>query len=87
MDDNVIEFPGEYYTRQKRSQEIVENMALNYVNFAEEQGFNVYDAQFIYDMAWVIKFTEVLVDNQLGLANRLSRIMTNLKSGDSGSKE
>ena len=51
MDDNVIEFPGEYYTRQKRSQEIVENMALNYVNFAEEQGFNVYDAQFIYDMA------------------------------------
>jgi hypothetical protein len=84
---NVVEFTGEYYTRQKKSQEIVDSIALNYVNYAEEQGFNIYDAQFIYDMAWVVKFTEALVDNQLGLANRLSKLMTNLKSGKSGSKE
>ena len=84
---NVIEFTGEYYTRQKRSQEFVDNIALNYVEYAQEQGFNIYDQQFVYDMAWIVKFTEVLVDNQLGLANRLSTLMTNLKSGKSGSKE
>ena len=84
---NVLEFTGEYYTRQKRSQEFVANIALNYVEFAQEQGFDIYDQQFVYDMAWIVKFTEVLVDNQLGLANRLSTLMTNLKSGKSGSKE
>tara|TARA_Y100000296_G_C5093972_1_gene216367 strand:- start:472 stop:732 length:261 start_codon:yes stop_codon:yes gene_type:complete len=84
---NVIEFTGEYYTRQKRSQEFVDNIALNYVEFLQEQGFNIYDQQCVYDMAWIVKFTEVLVDNQLGLANRLSTLMTNLKSGKSGSKE
>lgn len=84
---NIIEFTGEYYTRQKRSQEFVDNIALNYVEYAQEQGFDIYDQQFVYDMAWIVKFTEVLVDNQLGLANRLSTLMTNLKSGKSGSKE
>ena len=84
---NVLEFTGEYYTRQNRSQEFVGNIALNYVEFAQEQGFDIYDQQFVYDMAWIVKFTEVLVDNQLGLANRLSTLMTNLKSGKSGSKE
>ena len=84
---NVLEFTGEYYTRQKRSQEFVDNIALNYVEFAQEQGFDIYDQQFVYDMAWIVKFTEVLVDNQLGLANRLSTLMTNFKSGKSGSKE
>ena len=77
---NVLEFTGEYYTRQKRSQEFVDNIALNYVEFAQEQGFDIYDQQFVYDMAWIVKFTEVLVDNQLRLANRLSTLMTNLKS-------
>jgi hypothetical protein len=85
--DNIVEFPGEYYTRQKRSQKLVEDIALNYINYAEAEGLDIYDQQFIYDMAWIIKFTEVLVDNQLGLANRLSTIMTNLKSGKSGSKK
>ena len=84
---NVLEFTGEYYTRQKRSQEFVDNIALNYVEYAQEQGFDIYDQQFVYDMAWIVKFTEFLVDNQLGLANRLSTLMTNLKSGKSGSKE
>jgi hypothetical protein len=84
---NIIEFTGEYYTRQKRSQEFVDSIALNYVEFAEQEGFDIYDQQFVYDMAWIVKFTEVLVDNQLGFANRLSTLMTNLKSGKSGSKE
>ena len=84
---NIIEFTGEYYTRQKRSQEFVDSIALNYVEFAEQEGFDIYDQQFVYDMAWIVKFTEVLVDNQLGLANRLSTLMTQLKIRESGSKE
>ena len=84
---NVIEFTGEYYTRQKKSQDFVDKIALNYVEYMEAEGFDIYDHQFVYDMAWIVKFTEVLVDNQLGLANRLSTLMTNLKSGKSGSKD
>lgn len=84
---NIVEFTGEYYTRQKRAAEFVDNISINYVEFMEAQGFDIYDTQFVYDMAWVVKFTEALVDNQLGLANRLSKLMTNLKSGESGSKE
>ena len=48
---------------------------------------DVQNQQFMYDMAWVMKFTEVLVDNQLGVANRLSKYMESLKAGESGSKK
>ena len=48
---------------------------------------DVQNQQFMYDMAWVMKFTEVLVDNQLGVANRLAKYMESLKAGESGSKK
>jgi hypothetical protein len=34
-----------------------------------------------------MKFTEVLIDNQLGVANRLSKFMENIKASESGSKK
>lgn len=85
---NVIEFTGEYYTRQKRSQEFADQLALQFVEYAQEHlDMDVHNQQFMYDMAWVMKFTEVLVDNQLGVANRLSKYMESLKAGESGSKK
>ena len=38
---NIIEFTGEYYTRQKRSQEFVDSIALNYVEYMEAEGFDI----------------------------------------------
>lgn len=86
--NNILEFTGEYYTRQKRSQEFADQLALQFVEYAQEHlDIDVQDQQFMYDMAWVMKFTEVLVDNQLGVANRLSKYMENLKAGESGNKK
>ena len=86
--DNILEFTGEYYTRQKRSQEFADQLALQFVEYAQDHlDIDVHNQQFMYDMAWVMKFTEVLVDNQLGVANRLSKFMENLKASESGSKK
>ncbi len=86
--DNIIEFTGEYYTRQKRSQEFADQLALQFVEYAQDHlDIDVHNQQFMYDMAWVMKFTEVLIDNQLGVANRLSKFMENIKASESGSKK
>ena len=86
--DNILEITGEYYTRQKRSQEFADQLALQFVEYAQNHlDIDVHNQQFMYDMAWVMKFTEVLVDNQLGVANRLSKFMENLKASESGSKK
>ena len=37
------------------------------------------DQQFVYDFAWVVKFLGVLVDNDLGVANPLSKRMETMK--------
>ena len=86
--NNVLEFTGEYYTRQKRSQEFADQLALQFVEYAQNHlDIDVHSQQFMYDMAWVMKFTEVLVDNQRGVANRLSKFMENLKASESGNKK
>ena len=86
--NNILEFTGKYHTRQKRSQEFADQLALQFVEYAQEHlDIDVHNQQFMYDMAWVMKFTEVLVDNQLGVANRLSKFMENLKASESGSKK
>ena len=86
--NNILEFTGKYYTRQKRSQEFADQLALQFVEYAQEHlDIDVHNQQFMYDMAWVMKFTEVLIDNQLGVANRLSKFMENLKASESGSKK
>jgi len=48
---------------------------------------NIQDQRFIYDMAWVVKFLEVLLDNQYGVSNRLSVLMENLRNGENRSPQ
>ena len=80
---DVLEFTGEYYTRVKRSKEMADALALNFVEYAQEVlGMDISSQQFTYDMAWVMKFTEVLVDNEMGVANRLSTMMESLKTSE-----
>ena len=75
MKNNILEFTGEYYTRQKRSKELNEELSVLLITEMEKLGINTNDPQFMFDMAWVVKFMQVTLDNQYGIANDLGRLM------------
>ena len=72
---NVLEFTGEYYTRQKRSKELNEELSVQLITELQKLGVNTNDPQFVFDMAWVVKFLQVTLDNHFGIANDLRRLM------------
>jgi len=82
MKDNVLEFTGEYYTRTKRSKELNEELSVLLITEMQKKGINTDDHQCILDLAWVIKFMQVTLDNQLGIANDLGRLMKNITKQD-----
>ena len=75
MKNNILEFTGEYYTRQKRSKELNEELSVQLITEMENLGINTNDPQFMFDMAWVVKFLQVTLDNHFGIANDLGRLM------------
>ena len=75
MKNNILEFTGEYYTRQKRSKELNEELSVQLITELQKLGINTNDPQFLFDMAWVVKFLQVTLDNQYGIANDLGRLM------------
>ena len=75
MKDNILEFTGEYYTRQKRSKELNEELSVQLITELQKLGVNTDDPQFVFDMAWVVKFLQVTLDNHFGIANDLGRLM------------
>ena len=72
---NVLEFTGEDYTRQKRSKELNEELSVQLITELQKLGVNTDDPQFVFDMAWVVKFLQVTLDNHFGIANDLGRLM------------
>tara|TARA_R100000329_G_C7560641_1_gene198300 strand:+ start:537 stop:800 length:264 start_codon:yes stop_codon:yes gene_type:complete len=82
MKDNVLEFTGEYYTRQKRCKELNEELSVMLITEMQKLGINTNDPQFQFDMAWVIKFLQVALDNQHGIANDLGRLMRQITEND-----
>lgn len=82
MKDNVVEFTGEYYTTMKRSKEINEELSMLLIEEFEKRGIDTQNNQFMFDMAWVVKFMQVTLDNQLGIANDLGRLMANITKQD-----
>ena len=79
---NVLEFTGEYYTRQKRSKEVNEELSVQLISELQKLGVNTNDPQFVFDMAWVVKFLQVTLDNQYGIANDLGRLMKTITKQD-----
>ena len=67
--DNIVEFP-----RMKKSEEITEKLATALLNACHEQGLNIENPDFVFDMAWVHKFLQATVDNQHNIANDLCRL-------------
>ncbi len=73
MNGKVIPFPKKYLTTKDRSDIIVNDISLILLDLLERNGINTADKDFVLDMAWVVKFLEVTVDNSLGVANPLSK--------------
>ena len=82
MKDNILEFTGEYYTRQKRSKELNEELSVQLITELQKLGVNTDDPQFVFDMAWVVKFLQVTLDNHFGIANDLGRLMKQITKND-----
>tara|TARA_Y100000310_G_scaffold130837_1_gene129954 strand:+ start:2409 stop:2669 length:261 start_codon:yes stop_codon:yes gene_type:complete len=79
---NVLEFTGEYYTRQKRSKELNEELSVQLITELQKLGVNTNDPQFVFDMAWVVKFLQVTLDNHFGIANDLGRLMKQITNDE-----
>ncbi len=82
MKDNILEFTGEYYTRQKRSKELNEELSVQLITELQKLGVNTNDPQFVFDMAWVVKFLQVTLDNHFGIANDLGRLMKQITKNE-----
>ena len=82
MKNNILEFTGEYYTRQKRSKELNEELSVQLITELQKLGINTDDPQFLFDMAWVVKFLQVTLYNQYGIANDLGRLMKTITKQD-----
>ena len=82
MKNNILEFTGEYYTRQKRSKELNEELSVQLITELQKLGVNTNDTQFVFDMAWVVKFLQVTLDNHFGIANDLGRLMKQITKND-----
>lgn len=77
---DVVEFTGEYHTRVQKAKKLAECLSVELAQHASEIGIDTSNPQFVYDFAWIIKFIEVMVDNDMGVANRLSKLMENLQN-------
>ena len=73
MKGNVIPFPRPYLTTKDKSDIIVNELSLKLLDLLEASGIDTTRQGFILDMAWVVKFLEVTVDNSFGVENPLSK--------------
>ena len=73
MKGKVIPFPRPYLTTKDKSDIIVNELSLKLLDLMEREGISTTGQDFILDMAWVVKFIEVTVDNSLGVENPLSK--------------
>ena len=67
MNGKVIPFPKPYMTTKDKSDIIVNDISLALLRLLENNGINTTSQDFILDMAWVVNFLEVPVDNSLGV--------------------
>ena len=71
---DIIPFTGEFYTRARKADDICEELTAELVELMKSKyGFDVGSDEFLVNIAWLIKFIKVAVDDELGLANELSR--------------
>ena len=73
MNGKVIPFPKVFMTTKDRSDILVNDISLELLQLLEEYNINTTSEDFIFDMAWVVNFIEVMIDNSLGVHNPLNK--------------
>ena len=67
--DNVVEFP-----RKKKADEIAQKLTTSLLLEANRLGLDTKNQDFVFDMAWTMKFIKGAVDKQCNIANDLCRL-------------
>ena len=65
----VIEFP-----RMKKADELSNKLTAALISEAKRLGLDTMNEDFVFDMAWTMKFIKAAVDNQCNIANDLCRL-------------
>ena len=80
---DVVPFTGEFYTRHRKAEDICDDVIQAIEEkLRTEYGFDTSNETFMVNTAYLLKFIEVMVHDELGLANKLSR---DLKESDAKS--
>ena len=74
----VLDFPKQK-TRAQQSKELGDAISLELVYILENHGIKTTSSEFVYNMAWVVKFIEVLIDSEMGVPNDLSKHIQQFK--------
>ena len=74
----LLQFPKQK-TRAQQSKELRDQISLELVYILENHGIKTGSTEFVYNMAWIVKFIEVLIDAEMGIPNDLSRHIQQFK--------
>tara|TARA_R100001244_G_scaffold105263_1_gene78079 strand:+ start:458 stop:718 length:261 start_codon:yes stop_codon:yes gene_type:complete len=74
----ILDFPKQK-TRAQKSKELRDQISLELVYLLENKGIKSNSTEFVYNMAWVVKFIEVLIDTEMGIPNDLSKHIQQFK--------
>ena len=81
----VIPFPT--IDKQSIADAITDDISMELISLLERSGIRVDTPDFCYDMAWVVKFLDVLVKNQHGIKTKLGEDIKRFKPRDLHEKE
>ena len=63
----VIPFPKIKLDREEQAELITDDISLELLILLEKYNIDTTRESFAYDMAWIVKFIEVMVGNQFGI--------------------
>ena len=81
----VIPFPT--IDKQSIAEELTDEISMELITLIERKGLRLDTPDFCYDMAWVVKFLEILVKNQHGIKTQLGEDIKRFKPQDLYEKE
>ena len=71
----VIPFPKIKLDREEQAELITDDISLELLILLEKYNIDTTRESFAYDMAWVVKFIEVMVGNQFGIESKLGELI------------
>tara|TARA_Y100001937_G_C7104156_1_gene324050 strand:- start:1328 stop:1594 length:267 start_codon:yes stop_codon:yes gene_type:complete len=71
----VIPFPKIKLDREEQVDIITDDISLELLILLEKYNIDTTRESFSYDMAWVVKFIEVMVSNQFGIETKLGELI------------